>query len=61
MQKREKDREMETHGHTHSHSHTHSERERERQTAENGALHMHNFDGPSERPLEISNPWSLPV
>lgn len=48
---------METHTSTHTRTHT----QRKRETEENGELQMNNFDGPGERPPEISNPWSLPV
>lgn len=61
MQKRERegerDRERDRQTDTYTHTHIHTLRKREGNTEENGILQMNNFDGPGERPLEISNPW----
>lgn len=52
MQKRERETER------WRHTYTHTQRKKE---TEDGELHMKNFDGPGERPPEISNLWPLPV
>lgn len=54
MQKRERERQKD--GDTHIRTHA----RRKRETGD-GELQMNNFDGPGERPPEISNLWSLPV
>ena len=65
MQKREREMEIHTHTHTYTHTHTHTHMhthsERETETEENEEPQMNNFDGPGERPPEISSLWSFPV
>ena len=65
MQKRERQRDGDTHTHIYMHAHTHTHTRahmlREMETEENEEPQMNTFDGPGERPPEISSLWSFPV
>ena len=65
MQKRERQRDGDTHTHihtrAHTHTHTHAHMLRETEIEENEEPQMNTFDGPGERPAEISSLWSFPV